>query len=192
MVFLGVLLAIFIMVFIYVLSMAGYFKARKNNASAKYMVEVITVLLAFLLSFVVKASIPLINDHHSFSDGFNAVLQALYFTIGGLAFDGIEMGVVGMSFINCLYSGTSFYAGAIFLSVVTAKASYDVYSGIRILMINFSKKMLKSEVDVYIFTSVTEDSILLAKSISRHHEQNNQKKTSHNPGLSMKTKVLNF
>ena len=83
--------------------MAGYFAVRKRNASAKYRVEVVTVLLAFALSFIVKASILLINDHETFSDGLNSILQALYFTIGGLAFDGIEMSVAGMSFINCLY-----------------------------------------------------------------------------------------
>ncbi len=171
MVFLGVTSAIAIMVLLYVFSMAGYFAVRKRNASAKYLVEVMTVLLAFALSFIVKATILLINDHETFSDGFNSILQAHYFTIGGLAFDGIEMGVAGMSFINCLYSGTSFYAGAIFLSVVTAKASYDVYSGIRIMLLRFSKKMKQSEIDVYFFTSVSEDSLLLAKSISRHYEQ---------------------
>ena len=171
MVFLGVFIAVLVMVALYVLTMAGYFAVRKRNASSKYLVEVVTVLSVFGLSFLIKLIILLINDHVGFADGFISVLQAVYFSIGGLAFDGVEMGVVGMSFINCLYSGTSLYAGAIFLSVITAKASYDVYSGIRIFMLRFSKEFKQAKVDLYFFNAVTEDTILLAKSINQHHKQ---------------------
>ena len=177
MVFLGVLSAVLVLLIAYVLTMCAYFSARKKNTGAKYLIEVVTVLIAFGLSFLTRFTILLINDHQCFSDGFLAVLNAIYSSIGGLAFDGGDMGVAGMHAINCLYSGASLYAGAIFLSVVTAKASYDVYSGIRIYMLRLSRARKKGLVDLFIFSSVTEDALLLARSIGeRYQNQSADKK----------------
>lgn len=170
MVFLGVALAVVVLIGVYLLTMLAYFAVRKRNPDCKYLIEVVMVILSFGLSFVTKLAILLVNDHACFEDGFTAVLDAIYFSIGALAFDGIDMGVFGMSALNCLYSGTSVYAGIIFLSVVTAKASFDVYSGIRILFLRFSPSMRKGLVDLYLFNVANEECLLMAKSIDERYQ----------------------
>lgn len=157
---------------LYAVSMLGYFSFRKRCAGAKYAVEIFTVLFAIVLSIAVKLAVLLLTTEHTFSEGFASVLIAVYSGIGGLTFEGISPVSELGGFLNCVYAGTSLYAGLIALSVITARASYEIYSGI---LLFFMRGGLKSGTDLFVFTAATEDSLLLANSIAEEYATNGRK-----------------
>ena len=92
-------------------------------------------------------------------------LSAIYSMIGGLSFEGLPFGVgdIGQGLNVCLYYGSSIVAGLIVLSVITAKASYEIFSLVTI-------RFLRRRRTVYVFNGLTKDSLLLAQNIAEHHQ----------------------
>ena len=170
--FLGIISGVLIMIVMYVLSMLGYFKLRQIKSGSKYSVEIIILAFAVIFSMGVKAVIIFICEpaNENFWQSMANTFKAVYSGIGGLTFDGLsdfEQETVS-SLVQCLYAGSSLYAGIMILSVLTAKISYEIYSAIR-KVFGFKSKMLKGNTDFYIFTAVTEETITLAESITNYH-----------------------
>ena len=65
----------------------------------------------------------------------------------------------------CLYYGLIAYAGFVFLSVVTVGVSYDAYS-----LIQTARMRSRKKCTYYIFTSITNDSLVLAEDIKRREQ----------------------
>ncbi len=172
MVAIGIVAGIFVIALLYAVSMLAYFSFRRKFAGAKYAVELITGLSAIVVSVGVKLAVLLLSTEHSFSEGFASVLIAIYSGIGGLTFEGISSVSELGAFLNCLYAGTSLYAGLIALSVITARASYEIYCGI---LLFFMRGSLRSGTDLFVFTSVTEDSVQLAGSVKEKYAQKGKK-----------------
>lgn len=171
---LGIVLAVAITAGAYLLMMTLYFAFRRKYPSAKYSIEIAFACLAMLLSVVVKlAVLPylVLSDGVS-TDGYDIVdymgyaFSAIYSMIGGLSFEGLPYGVdaITQGASVCLYYGSSILAGLIILSVITAKASYEIFS---LIMID----VLKNHRTVYVFNSLTPDSLLLAENIAEHHKK---------------------
>ncbi len=165
----GIIVGIIVMLIAYCFSMYIYFKARQKFSEVKYMVEIIAVVVAILFSVSVKLIINLSTITDGFTNGFASLLHAIYSTIGGLTFEGLsDLSDIENGIIQCLYTASSLYAGMIVLSVITAKASYEIYCGIKLrilkMKLRFSKRFA-NKTDIYIFTSVTSDSLILAESI---------------------------
>jgi hypothetical protein len=161
----------------YSLSMYGYFKLRQKYSSSKYGVEIAVLAFAVLFSIAIKTAIIFISEDatDNFWQSMSNIFKAVYSGIGGLTFEGLsdfEQDVVN-SVVQCLYSGSSLYAGLMILSVLTAKISYEIYSGIR-KVFGFNAKMKKGNTDFYIFNAVTEESLTLANSINDHYAQPNE------------------
>ena len=174
---LGVICGIVIMALAYSLSMYGYFKLRQKYSSSKYGVEIAVLAFAVLFSIAIKTAIIFISEDatDNFWQSMSNIFKAVYSGIGGLTFEGLsdfEQDVVN-SVLQCLYSGSSLYAGLMILSVLTAKISYEIYSGIR-KVFGFNAKMKKGNTDFYIFNAVTEESLTLANSINDHYAQPNE------------------
>ncbi|MEG1662963.1 MAG: hypothetical protein RR338_03165, partial [Clostridia bacterium] len=125
------------------------------------------------MSFAVKLAILLIFkfNNSQFEDGFLSVLISMYSSFGVLAFEGLSEFEIGFAYLQCLYVGTSVCAGMVFVSVITAKANYEIYSRI-IIYFNKISTHLKKKTDIYIFTALTEDSITLARSIKAKYSEN--------------------
>ncbi len=165
---LGIISGLGIILLLYVFSMAMYFRARRRWDNTKYMVEIITVFISLAVSIIIKCIILGINSTDSFTSGFTTFIYAIYSGIGGLAFEGLEpLNEISSTLVQCLYTTSSLYAGIIFVSVITAKANYEVYSWV-LLRVSATWIRNSSNVDIYIFTTVTEDTLLLAKSINEN------------------------
>lgn len=151
----------------YVGIMWAYIASRKKFSGAKYAVELFYIALAVLFGFGVKCAIFVANRPDTFDDGLAAFFYAIYSSIGGLEFEGLaDAGEVGTALLQWLYSGSSVLAGLVFFSIILTKISYEMYSGI---LLFFLRMRLKTSVntDIYLFTSVTQDSLLLANSINK-------------------------
>lgn len=184
---LGMTVGILAMLLLYALSMLGYLKLRKRFAGAKYAVEIVSVAVPIVFSIAVKAAILALDTPDTLDGGFAALIHAIYSGIGGLAFEGLAaLDEISSTVLQCLYTGSSLYAALMFVSVVTTKASYEVYSGLLLFALRFR---LKVNTDVYLFTSATEDSMLLAKSICRHYRAQSKEVRERTSGARKEEKV---
>ncbi len=170
---LGIIVGVVIMVTAYVITMYAYFKARQKHSEAKYAVEIMTVVFAILFSIIVKFVINIVNATDDFAQGFSSFLHAIYSTIGGLTFEGLaDLSEVENGLLQCLYTASSLYAAMIVLSVITTKASHEIYCGLKLFFLSLklkNNKKFAQKTDLYIFTSATQDSLILAKSIKEKY-----------------------
>ncbi|MEG2688095.1 MAG: hypothetical protein RSA24_02885, partial [Clostridia bacterium] len=169
----GTIVGVLSVALMYGCLMALYIFCRKKRSSDKYCCELWIVFIAFAMSFAVKFAILLIFkfNNSQFEDGFLSVLISMYSSFGVLAFEGLSEFEIGFAYLQCLYVGTSVCAGMVFVSVITAKANYEIYSRI-IIYFNKISTHLKKKTDIYIFTALTEDSITLARSIKAKYSEN--------------------
>ncbi len=170
---LGIFIGIGILIVLYVISMLLYFAIRKRWSSAKYAVELLFVLAALCFSLGVKMAIFIsLADKATIGSGIAVFFQTIYAGIGGLGFEGLGEYDLSTNVICCLYPGSSVYAGLMFVSVMTAKASYEIYSGMLLLLLRIRRvlKCYREKTDVCIFTAATEDSLLLANSINERYK----------------------
>lgn len=171
----GAIAGVVIMAGFYVLTMMLYFHMRTRHPYAKMTSEIKIIVIAFLVSFAFKLAYVYTDGANAtkwngFWGGLGDIFYALYLTVGGLTFEGFP-GLIEHPLLNALYIGSSFYAGLVVLSVFTAKVGYEIYSRIRIVFLAiFSKSDGR---DLYIFTSLTKDSLTLAKDIARFYEEEN-------------------
>lgn len=155
-----------------------YFRFRRK-ADKKYVAEIGTVLSVLALSVAGKvlAIIMKVDDNGNFSvelpkDGWQAVAAmyySLYQAIGGLSFEGLANYDYYECWRTITYAGTSVLAGLVAISIITFSFSYEIYSTAAWLT------TWKRNRKIYVFTAVTEDSVILAHSIADHHAKNGQK-----------------
>ena len=151
---LGIIQGIFIVVLLWAATMAIYLWARKKWAHTKYAIEIIFV------SFVVLAGaiILLIGFYNKGDDGAKTFFEAVYTTIGNVTFEGLTGDLTG--YCEVAFFGWAIYAGLTFLSIITAKTSYEAFSYVKLRMSEEGK-------DVYVFSALTEETLLLAESIEK-------------------------
>ncbi|MBQ2717412.1 MAG: hypothetical protein IJF75_02300 [Clostridia bacterium] len=185
----GIFFAILIVGTLYVLTMGIYFSCRNKSIGKKWGVEILVAAFAYLVSVAVKFITFLIEKTGDITvlDSVELFWRAIYSGIGGFAFEGLD-GFESVSVLSrCLYVGSSLYAGLIALTVVSTKVSHVIYSKIvlssrKITMSikTFFKlffKKINNNIDVYVFTAVTDDALLLAKSIDEKYKTDIKKKS---------------
>ncbi len=185
----GILFAILIVGTLYVLTMGIYFSCRNRSIGKKWGVEILVAAFAYLVSVAIKFITFLTEKTGDITvlDSVELFWRAIYSGIGGFAFEGLD-GFESVSVLSrCLYVGSSLYAGLIALTVVSTKVSHVIYSKIVLASrkITMSIKSffklffgkIDNNVDVYIFTAVTEDALLLAKSIDEKYKTEFKKKS---------------
>ncbi|MBQ7408928.1 MAG: hypothetical protein IJW13_06670 [Clostridia bacterium] len=164
---------------LYAISMLFYFNMRRRTPDSKYRVEAIAVAFAVIVSFAIKLAINLkVNNASGATSVLANVLNAVYSAIGGLTFEGLDSELINSenTFLSVFYTGSSLYAGLMVLSVITAKASYEIYSGVNIFVRGLLRRHMRSNKwDFYIFTAVTDDSLTLANSISEKHDNDRRR-----------------
>ncbi len=185
---LNIILSIIISVLIvgtcYILTMLIYFKIRKHDERRKFSTEIAIAGFAYLVSVVARFVILLIeNDvlNKGMWDSVEVFWRALHSAIGGFAFEGLDTlektAIVGRLF----YVGTNLYTGLVALTVITATVSHGIYSQIilnatkiKLGLLTALRKVIKkvnNQIDIYVFTSITEDSVLLCESICNEYKQ---------------------
>ncbi len=167
MIFWGVTLAIVSIVGLFLASVWLYFTIRRKFAHSKFLVEACFIGVALLTSIATKFAVQLVVlDGETLEKGFIAVIQAIYGSIGGLTFEGLMEfeGTIVPSLLQCLYYGSSIYAGAMTLFVISAKASYEFYGLMQLLRRDKNR-------DIFVLTAVTDETVHLAKDIKKHYQQ---------------------
>lgn len=157
---------------VYLLTMLLYFFLTKRTVHHPLLADAVVILFALAMStavrFAVLVSVPS-------SVAFRDILRALYEAIGGLTFESADIaaGAAVAPWVEVLFYGVVLYVGLVALSVITAHIGYEKYSYAVYCIVYrpfLSKK--RSRTDAYIFTSVTEDSLLLANDIARTYRKN--------------------
>ena len=172
---LGIVIGILLLLFVYVGTMALYFAIRKKKPSSKFSVEFAIIAIAFFVSFLIKLIIELTvraPEGHpeplSLGQSVSSFFAAVYSAVGGLGFEGLShpTSELQSGFLSAFYTGSSIYAGLIMVSLISARASYEFYSFIRL-------SLPDKEANVYVFTALNEESITLAESIKEDAEKYN-------------------
>ena len=152
----------------FAITMLLYLVIRRRKPRSKYMVEVITVAIVFLLSWIFKAitlaQVTTLELGPNYEPTFSAVTQfilsSLFATFGGLQFEGLAYEAVSSSVVYiAFYYGTSIIAGLIFISVIASKAAYEFYSRILLFFLRTKGKQ------IYIFTALNDETLNLASSL---------------------------
>ena len=172
MVYLGVVVGALVIVLAYLSTMRAYFHFKRRNASAKFRVELSVLAFAILISVVAKLIIMLQYADKTIEHGSAALFYAIYAGIGELSFEGVGKDIED-GFHDCIYLGSTLYAGLVALSLLATFASYEIYSFYNLSMLKFSR--FREETDYFIFMAVTEDTVLLAESIENEYEHGTQK-----------------
>ncbi len=179
---LGIVAGVIIILAIYAVIMYAYFRFRKKYPSSRFKVEICFLGFAILVSAVLKLIIIAMVEGENpdiepsgFWDYLCYCISAIYGTIGGLQFEGLSYGIgeIQSNIWGCLYFGSSVMAGLVVLSIITAKASYEIFSSIAYII---PYRLLgKKNPSVFVFTSLTEDTLVLANSITEHFDEKNRK-----------------
>lgn len=146
-------------------TLAAYFGARKKGAHKKYSVEVWTVagifLVCVLIKFVAGLALYLKNipefANDSVQEGFMIIFSSFYEGVGKLAYEGITP--LQHIWASIAYYGASLYAGLMYLIIISAKASYEGYSYMRMCFKGYTKN------NIYVFTALIDETLELAKSV---------------------------
>lgn len=158
----------------YCLIMFAYVAARKRFSGAKFAVELFFIAIVFAFSFGVKFAVFAADRPDAFEDGLATVFYSVYSSIGGLEFEGLSSPEeVGGVLVQWLYSGSSVLAGLVFFSIILTRISYEMYSGVLLFFLRLKLKT-DTNTDIYLFTSVTQDSLLLANSINAKRLQDKE------------------
>lgn len=167
----GVISGVLAVALLYLLTMLIYFRCRKRFAHRRLTVDVAVILIALLASVSVRAAVLFSVPGTGVGTGFNRVIYIIYSAIGGLTFEGLDAEAVSVAApaVQCLYYGVILYAGLVALSVVTARISYELYSSFCFLALRGWYRL--RGYDLYIFSSVSRNVLLLAGDISREYER---------------------
>lgn len=144
------------------LSIMAYFFFRRKFAYTKAIVEFVFIAAVLIFSVAVKAVVWGVNAGGTLT--LSKFFEALYTGIGGLTFEGLPDAATGVgkevSEISLiLFYGAPLYAGIMTLFILSARASYEFYSKIRL------KFVLNK--NIYIITDLSEETIKLAESIRK-------------------------
>ena len=151
----------FVMTF-YAIFMLIYLVVKRRKPGKKFIVEAVTFVVAFALSWLLKAVVLCSEPEFvpQFDDISRVVLSSFYAAIGGLQFEGLAAECTqGGLFAICCYYGTSIIAGLIFISVIASSAAYEFYSFLLLLFLKTKDK------EVYVFTALNDETLNIASSI---------------------------
>ena len=167
----GIIIGIILLIALLAGFIIFYFALRKKWPYRKIGNEVIVISTVFLMAFAIRLAVVLCDPALSVSldnieTGVSAVFFVLYSTIGGLSFEGID-GLTSLSAVGIMqsvYYGVLVVAGLIVLLIISVKISYEWYS---YLALRGRRLVMRKYRRIFVFTDVTEESLLLAADIKR-------------------------
>ena len=150
----------------YIGTMAAYFAVKRRKPHWRWLPEIGTAFAAFAVGVCIRlaASFAAVSGAvESGADAAGRFLTAFYQSIAAFFFDGLGADyIAGGDILSALYYGAALYAGLVAVSVVTTRVNYEIYS--RVAFAATLADRLAGRCDMYVFTSVTEDSLTLARS----------------------------
>lgn len=160
-----VILGIAVVFAAYAVTMYVYYLARRRWTHRRYTAEISVIAAAAVLSFAVRLAALLCGGAITFGGALGDTFHAIYMAIGGFTFEGLDGAGALPLWGEVLYYGVTVYAGLVALSVITARISYEIFSAVGYA---FTRAFRKRR-DIFVFTAVTEDALLLADSIDRKY-----------------------
>lgn len=166
----GVIVAAAILVVALGLTLWLYLKLSAALPTKKLLIEVIVILSTVVIGMIVRMAIYYASlPDRKLVGGVQSFFHDLLASISYLTFNTPEA-INDMSGLRCgllisIYYGVLAYTALVFLSVITVGISYDLYSRIQLLL-----KKFRIHTAYYVFTSVTKDSIVLAKDIKSRYK----------------------
>ena len=172
------------------------FLRLKHRSGNKYF-TIAFVIWIFVIAFAIRAacvfSIADWNwDNNNFGQNIIDSLDLIYSTFGGLTFEGQGFDETAPAAAFGYYMSILWLA-VTYLFVITLGLNYELDSKVRLFfyrhpkisgIVNRSKKKKLKELakdnknyftsEIFIFTSITEDSLILAKSIEEHSKERNR------------------
>lgn len=179
-VLIGVVRGALIIVDLYIAFMWIYFLLRKK-IQARYVAEIIVIAAVIAFSVTGKMLISYFNEVGSGSfvdvsrDAWDSTAKfyyALYQALGGISFEGLAEYGMYETWRTMAYAGSSLIAGLVAISILTFSISYEIYS--YFAWANFGSR---NRSKIYVFTSVTEDSVALAHSIDSANREKRKAQT---------------
>lgn len=170
----GIIIGIILLIALLAGFIIFYFALRKKWPYRRIGNEVIVISTVFLMAFAIRLAVVLCDPALSVSldnieTGVSAVFYVLYSTIGGLSFEGID-GLTSLSAVGIMqsvYYGVLVVAGLIVLLIISVKISYEWYS---YLALRGRRLVMRKYRRIFVFTDVTEESLLLAADIKRTND----------------------
>ena len=170
----GIIIGIILLIALLAGFIIFYFALRKKWPYRRIGNEVIMISTVFLMAFAIRLAVVLCDPALSVSldnieTGVSAVFYVLYSTIGGLSFEGID-GLTSLSAVGIMqsvYYGVLVVAGLIVLLIISVKISYEWYS---YLALRGRRLVMRKYRRIFVFTDVTEESLLLAADIKRTND----------------------
>lgn len=161
--FLGIFISVLILIICIFCTILIYFKLREKYKTRKILNEFIIIAFAFAVSFALRlTSVFMVGIPDSVESGLASGWYVLYSTIGGLSFEGLDSVnefLAGHSLAQCLYYGSIVYAAITSLLIISVGLSYEFYSFVK------TRAFCKQYKTVYVFTMVSEESLLLAQDV---------------------------
>ena len=162
-----VMLGIAVVFAAYAVTMYVYYLVRRWWTHRRYTAEISVIAAAAVLSFAVRLAALLCGGAVTFGGALGDTFHAIYMAIGGFTFEGLDGAGALPLWGEVLYYGVTVYAGLVALSVITARVSYEIFSAVGYAFtLAFRKRR-----DIFVFTAVTEDALLLADSIDRKYRE---------------------
>lgn len=161
----SIIAAVVIVGALFLVSMFLYFVVRRRYAHCKWAVEIGFVGFAVLLAAGLNVFLYCFANRHdiTFGSAVAYTFHGLFNGIGHLTFNGADSAADALPYpFFCLYYGSALYAALMFFGILSAKANYEFFSKL-VLLLPAAKK------DVYVFTALNEETLMLAKSLAQHN-----------------------
>ena len=157
----------------YFVTMAGYFFLKRSKPHWRWLPEILSVLLAFVVCTCIRVIVAFTaggeDALETETDGAGRFIHAIYQAISIFSFEGLNTDYIEQpSVLSAVYYGVSLYTGLVALSIITTRVNYEIYS--RVAFATTLLRRLTGRCDMYVFTDVTEDSLTLARSIVKEYD----------------------
>lgn len=158
----------------YFVTMAGYFFLKRSKPHWRWLPEILSVLLAFVVCTCIRVIVAFATDGggtpENGEDSAGRFIHAIYQAISIFSFEGLNTDYIEKeaSVLSAVYYGASLYTGLVALSIITTRVNYEIYS--RVAFATTLLRRLTGRCDMYVFTDVTEDSLTLARSIVKEYD----------------------
>ena len=161
----GIFISILGIAIVWGLTMIAYFWARKNWSHSKYGVEAVFIAVVLVIGAIIGLHWFAIQggETESLESGATSAFASFYSAIGKLLFEGMDE--ITDPILAPLFSGWAIYAGITFVSIVTAKANYELFSRARLFLREKGR-------DIYVFTALTEETLEIAQSLEEKFAYN--------------------
>ena len=158
----------------YFVTMAGYFFLKRSKPHWRWLPEILSVLLAFVVCTCIRVIVAFAagggGTPENGEDSAGRFIHAIYQAISIFSFEGLNTDYIDeeAGVLSAVYYGASLYTGLVALSIITTRVNYEIYS--RVAFATTLLRRLTGRCDMYVFTDVTEDSLTLARSIVKEYD----------------------